>query len=261
MADQFQCDAPADAGAGLESPSLFAAGAGGPAAYEVKFLLTEAQARAVEDRLRGRLAPDPHADPALGGAYRTTSLYTDTPAFDVYRRSPGFARRKFRARRYGADGPVFLERKAKSGDRVRKRRSGVPLAELGLLAAADPGPGWPGHWFHRQLAVRGLRPVCRITYDRVAYLGTADGGTVRLTFDRHVRGEPADGWDLRPAAGPGLLPGQVICEFKFRAALPALFKGVIADLGLAPAKVSKYRRFLEAAGLAPAPAGEGAADA
>jgi hypothetical protein len=248
----------------LESPSLFAPGAGAApdraAAYEVKFLLTEDAAREVEARVRGRLAPDPHADPALGGAYRTTSLYTDTPDFAVFRRLGGRAGSKFRVRRYGAAGPVFLERKDKDGDRVRKCRAPVGPGELGVLADPNAPPGWAGGWFHRQLGRRGLRPVCRVTYDRVAYLGQADGGTVRVTFDRAARGEPADGWDVTPVAGgPELLPGRVICEFKFRLAMPLVFKEIVGALGLAPAAVSKYRRFVLAAGLAPA--GGGPADA
>ena len=248
-----------------ESPSLFRPGAfdedDTPPAYELKFLLTEEQARDVERRVRGRLSPDPHADPALDGAYRTTSLYTDTAQFDVFRRVGEFGRSKYRVRRYGQAGPAFLERKDKNGDRVRKCRVPVPADDLSVLAAPGAPAGWPGGWFHQQLTIRRLGPVCRITYDRVAYLGTADGGTVRLTLDREVRGEAAAGWDdLRPVgATPELLPGRVICEFKFRLALPLLFKELVQALRLNPSPVSKYRRFVEAAGLA-GPATGGPAD-
>ena len=61
----------------LVFPGLYRDEAAMPA-FEVKFLLTKAEALEVERRLRGRLAPDPHADPALGGAYRVTSVYFDT---------------------------------------------------------------------------------------------------------------------------------------------------------------------------------------
>src|SRR5439155_19676557 len=59
-------------------------------AFEVKFLLTTAEAREVEWRLRGGLAPDPHADPRLGGAYRVTSVYFATPASDASPPAGGF---------------------------------------------------------------------------------------------------------------------------------------------------------------------------
>jgi hypothetical protein len=242
----------------LESPSLFAAGADGPPAFELKFLLTEDQARAVESRAARRLALDPHADPALGNAYQTTSLYTDTPLFEVLSRTGTLGRRKYRVRRYGAAGPVFLERKTKSGDRVRKRRSAVLTAELAALAASESAPAWAGNWFHRQIVARQLRPVCRVTYERVAYMGAAEVGPVRLTFDRRIRGVLVNGWSVEPVGpAPALLDGRVICEFKFRFALPALFKGLIADLGLAPSAVSKYRLFMQTA----RPAVAGAADA
>ena len=246
------------AGAVPQSPSLFRQEAieDEAPAYELKFLLNEEQARTVEHHVRGRLAPDPHADPALGGAYRTTSLYTDAPQFDVFHRVGEFARSKFRVRRYGQEGPAFLERKDKTGDRVRKFRVSVPTADLAVLTAPGAPANWPGDWFHHQLSLRQLRPVCRIGYDRIAYLGSADGGAVRITFDRNVRGEVADGWHPHPVGpSPELLPGEVICEFKFRSAMPLLFKEIVQAHSMNPTTVSKYRRFVQAAGIAPATGG------
>lgn len=236
----------------LESPSLFAVGVDGPAAYELKFLLSEEQARGVEGMVRGPLSLDRHADPARGNAYLTTSLYTDTPGFDILRRSPIAAGSKYRVRRYGADGPTFVEQKTKTGDRVRKRRTEIARGQLALLADGAVSRDWPGSWFRDGVMALGLRPVCRIAYDRVAYLGVADGGTVRVTFDRNVRGVAADRWAVEPVGNaPVLLAGSVIGEFKFRLALPALLKGVMAEFGLSPAAVSKYRLFMGTTGLLP----------
>ena len=86
----------------------------------------------------------------------------------------------------------------------------------------------------------------------VAYLGTADGGTVRLTFDRNVRGVVATEWAIEQVGEGAPLLDRVVCEFKFRVAMPALFKGIVVDLGLTPTPVSKYRTFVRAAGLVPA---------
>jgi hypothetical protein len=238
----------------LASPSLFGPDTtelDGPPAYELKFLLGEEQARDVAARVARRLAPDPYGDSALDGAYRTTSVYTDTPQFDVFHRAGNSASSKLRARRYGAAGPVFLERKDKDGDKVRKCRSPVPCMDLTLLGEPAFPDDWPGGWFHVLLNGRRLRPVCRVSYDRVAFLGTAEGGAVRVTFDRNIRGEAADGWELVPIAdGPELLLGEVICEFKFRLALPLVFKDIVAALNLAPSRVSKYRRFMRRGPLA-----------
>ncbi len=227
--------------AGYESPSLASAEAGAGPAYELKFLLDPARAREVETRARGRLALDPHGDPALGGAYRTTSLYFDTPELDVYRRSPSYRRRKFRLRRYGPSSWAFLERKSKWGDRVEKRRSAVPEAELPLLALPASLANWAGHWFHRRLLRRRLFPACRIVYERTAFVGSCPEGPLRLTLDRRLSGVLTGEWGLGPVEkGLPLLAGQVILELKFRRALPAPFKEIVCDLRLSPTPVSKY---------------------
>ncbi len=241
----------APSAAGLESPSLFgSAGTDGATAYEVKFLLTEAQVAEVIGRVAGKLALDPYADPTMGNAYLTTSVYTDTPQFDVFYRTEGYNRDKYRVRRYGHTGPVFVERKTKNGEKVRKHRARINPVEVPDLARPSLNGEWAGEWFHSQLLEKQLRPVCRVAYERVAYLGTADTGTVRLTFDRNIRGVPADRWALAEVgAVPPLLTDRVVCEFKFRTAMPALFKGIVADLALAPAPFSKYRTFVQSTGL------------
>lgn len=243
---------------GLESPSLFVPGesADGATAFEVKFLLTEEQVREVTARVTGKLALDAYADPAMGNAYQTTSVYTDTPNFDVFYRTEGYDRDKFRVRRYGVTGPVFVERKTKNGDKVRKHRVRIDAAEVADLAVPELNSEWAGEWFHSQLIQKQLKPVCRVAYERVAYLGTADGGTVRLTFDRNIRGVLASEWKLEAVgAVPPIIAERVVCEMKFRTAMPTLFRGIVADLALAPTPVSKYRTFVQSAGLAaPRPA-------
>lgn len=228
-----------------ESPSL-RAGSGAAAAYELKFLLDEAAARPVEAWARQRLAPDPHG---RDGTYRTTSLYCDTPALDVYHRTRGFRRSKYRVRRYGETAAVHLERKTKRGDRVRKRRSALPLEGLGLLEAAEAEPEWPFAWFLRQVRFRGLRPAARVGYDRTAFVGHAPEGAVRLTMDRHLVGVPAEGWELPPLRdGKELLPGQVVLELKYQDVLPGLFRDLLGRLPPVLARASKYRLAVQAWG-------------
>jgi hypothetical protein len=224
----------------FESPSLAAPGGVEPA-FELKFLLEPARAREVESWARGRLSLDPHGDPALGGAYRTTSLYFDTPELDVYHRSPSYKRRKFRLRRYGSAPWAFLERKSKWGDQVEKRRTAVPEGELPFLALPASLVSWPGHWFHRRLLMRRLLPACRVVYQRTAHVGACPEGPLRLTLDRRLHGILTGEWGLGPAEGGlPLLAGQVILELKFRRALPAPFKALVGDLRLTPTPVSKY---------------------
>ncbi len=212
------------------------------AAYEIKFLIDEAIAVRLERRAAEFLERDAFSDPASGGSYRTTTVYFDTPGFDVLNRSPGFRRRKYRLRRYGQDQVVFLERKTRREDRVRKRRDSVPLAALGAALHVDTVVA---EWFATEVADRDLRPVCRMSYRRTAFNGTADGGGVRLTFDRDIVGVPTSSSEPVPVDGAKpLLPGQVVCEMKFRVAMPAVFKALVAEFGLTPSAVSKYRRLM-----------------
>src|SRR5262249_44628476 len=146
-------------------------------------------------------APDAHADPGLGGAYRTTSLYCDTPRLDVFHRTGPGRRRKHRLRRYGRAPWVYLERKTKRGECATKRRAQVVDADLAYLAPPMSAVDWPGHWFHRHLVRRQLVPVCRIAYERVALMGRSEHGPVRATFDRHVRGVRTRDWDPGPFDG------------------------------------------------------------
>jgi hypothetical protein len=233
----------------LESPSLVNNGTEIPA-YELKFLLSESQARAVEELARQHLVPDPHGDPAAGNAYHTTSLYCDTAQLDVFHRCQGFKRRKHRLRRYGQENWLFLERKSKWGDRVKKRRSRIAEMELPLLSGPPSAEEWPGHWFQQQLRERALLPICRIAYERFALVGLSAAGPLRLTFDRRLRGELTNSWDLTSLKqGLAVLTDRVICEFKYPAFLPLVFKEIISNLCLTPSPVSKYRMFLRETGL------------
>lgn len=238
------------------SPSLAAMPDGVIPAYEVKFLVPEPIARRVEEWAAGHLTPDPYTDPALGNRYRVTSLYFDTPAFDVFRRTVGHRGRKHRVRRYGSEEIVHLERKSKRDGRVWKQRT--PLAADQLeRALADPAASGTG-WFALELADLGLRPACRVTYERAAFVGTGPTGPIRVTLDRAAVGTAADGPDVRPVAdGLPLLAGAAVVEFKYLAAMPAVFKAAIEELRLSPSGMSKYRTCAAAAGLVP----EGPADA
>jgi len=232
------------------SPSLLGV-VGGAAAYELKFLLTDSLAAQVEAWAQERLAFDPHADPLLDNAYRIHSLYLDTEALDGYRRTPSFARRKFRIRRYGTESCLFLERKTRSGQRVRKRRTPIPDSEFIRVHVAELDPAWDGCWFQRRLLARRLQPACQITYDRVAHVGMENDSPLRLTLDRGILGARASAWDVaEPHDGRRLLAGQVVLELKYRSVLPARFKQLIHEFQLTPQPVSKYRRCIEAWGTA-----------
>ncbi|HTU94039.1 MAG TPA: VTC domain-containing protein, partial [Gemmataceae bacterium] len=187
-----------DSASPLSTSSVPISALGGDA-YEVKFRLTFDETNWVETWARERLTPDPHGD---NGVYRTTSLYVDTPFFDIYHKTRGYRRSKYRLRRYGSMDWVHLERKLRRGDRVRKRRDMVPLADISSLAS-----GINGGWFGERVRERLFQPVCWIAYTRTAFQSATPTGPLRLTLDRDVVGAPAPAWTV-PAGvdGRALLP-------------------------------------------------------
>ncbi|MFO0917653.1 MAG: polyphosphate polymerase domain-containing protein [Planctomycetaceae bacterium] len=235
------------------SPSLETRNSLAAPARELKFLLTEAQARLVESDLRQFLIPDPHAQSGDNpGQYVTTTVYCDTPDFDVYFRRAAHARRKFRLRRYGFSEIVYLERKVKEGSRVLKRRTPISIVEIPHLNQQENDTRWNGDWFRRRLRFRKLSPKLEVMYTRTAYMGSGSEGPLRLTFDRSIRARRIDHWHVAPFhGGLPLFSDHVVCEFKFQGSLPTLFKAVIESRQLCPGTASKYRLGLEAVGFVP----------
>jgi len=196
---------------------------------------------------REQLEPDPHAQPDLGDGYHVSSLYLETPGFDVYHRSGFFNRRKFRLRRYGRESNVWLELKSKRQGRVRKRRISIETAELGArLAPSDDA--WEGACFRQWICQHRLGPVCRINYQRFAHVGTTAEGPIRLTIDSNLRAFATASWDVAEnlCGATPLLNSQRIVEFKFRETLPASFRALIQDLDLQVTAFSKYRAGVDA---------------
>ena len=236
----------------FRSPSLRGRKAGDLPACEMKFLLDDAAAVAVEAFLSPYFELDPHSATGNSGlgdraGYHITTLYCDTPELSVFRRVGRHRLSKFRLRRYGDSSCVYLERKSKRGLIVRKRRSSIDL---------DCLDGFTG-WYRNQLDRNRLSPVCLIEYDRVAYCAASVEGPLRLTFDRRIGGVLHDQYSLSSTrAMAPLLDGRVVCEFKFRGVLPSLFKAAIAALQLTPCGVSKFRHCIQSSELCCAAIGD-----
>jgi hypothetical protein len=242
-----------------------------PFASEVKFLVDDVVGAKIREWARVHMDPDPHGTGAFGDEYHTTSLYFDTEAWDVFHRRGSFGRSKYRVRRYGDASSVFLERKLRQPGILVKRRTIVALDTLERLGA-EPDRDWPGDWFHRRLLLRRIKPVCLVSYSRMARTAATGDGPARLTLDDDVRvldsarlepGSPARGlcalgWEpgsparvlcalgwkpdpLKHDAGLPVLERQVILELKYRHHLPAIFKRLVEQFALAPQRASKYR--------------------
>jgi hypothetical protein len=216
---------------------------------ELKFLVLPRQVQEVLDWARRRLAADRHATMGpYGDRYRVTTLYFDTPGFDVFGRQGSYARAKYRIRRYGDGAVVFMERKLKTRCVVSKRRSLLELEELpSLLDGALAGGS---AWFGRRLAARDLRPVCTVSYTRTALTGTSGGPLVRMTLDEELSAIPYAGEPFDPAVRSNLVaPGTQILELKYSGEMPQVFRELLTAFPLMRRHASKYRESVRALGL------------
>ena len=220
-------------------------------AREMKFLLDERLASALREWARARLTRDSFGSGPHGDDYTTTSLYFETPQFDVYHRRGSYGRSKFRIRRYGEADIVFLERKFRTNRLLAKRRTTVPIAEMDHLAGPTPNRSWPGYWFHRRVMLRRLDPLIQMSYHRTARVGTAGAGPIRMTIDTNLRVLPMPDRAFIPGVGFPLIEGKCIMELKFRMHAPALFKELMDTFKLVPSPISKYRIGLSVLDYAP----------
>jgi hypothetical protein len=219
-------------------------------ASELKFTVTIDVAAQILEWARERMEPDPYAS-GDNDAYRITTIYLDTEEFDVYKRRGSYARSKYRVRRYGESNVVFLERKLRT-EQVSKRRSVVDIGDISKLHDVEMHKGWPGHWFHRRIANRGLNPVCQISYLRSALVAPSDNGPIRLTVDSDITGIPNDKFHFDSGKKGVLLTTDYrVVELKFLREVPALFSMLLNDFQLQRSTHSKYRRVATLLGLAP----------
>ena len=222
-------------------------------AREAKFLVSAAEAPRLRAWARRVLSPDPHGTGPWLDEYAIATLYFETAAFDVFHRRGSFGRSKLRIRRYGAMNTVFLERKLRTDGLLAKRRTAVPIEELAVLDET-PSRAWPGHWFHKRLARRALRPGCRVSYTRMARMGQTKDGPIRLTIDAGLRAAATSRISLAELGGSLVMPDQAIVELKFIGDQPALFQYLADEFQITPQPVSKYRMSMAALEPAALPA-------
>lgn len=210
-------------------------------ASEVKFLIDPVVGANVRDWARERFAPDPNGSGPFGDQYRTTSVYLDTDALDVYHRRGSYGRSKYRVRRYDDADVVFLERKLKTARSLVKWRTAVPIAAIPQLEAPTSQAGSSGRWFERRLAARKLRARCQVSYRRTAFVAATSQGPARLTLDDHLFARPTRDVAFGTDAELPILENQMILELKFSSVMPGIFKQLVEQFVLTPGSVSKYR--------------------
>lgn len=208
--------------------------------YETKFLLTAEQVAALRPIIEENMEPDPYFREVI------CNVYYDTPTFDLARRSLDhpFYREKVRMRSYETPGPgdrVFFEIKKKVDGIVYKRRAAMTLAQAEDFAqgGAPEVDSQIARELRYTMGLHRLSPKVYLSYRRDSY--RVRGSDLRLTLDTEIRYRFHD---LALGAGPEgelLLPeGETIMEVKTCAGLPLWLLRRTGEMGIFPARYSKY---------------------
>ena len=212
--------------------------------YELKYMLTGAQAEELKDAMRGHLALDRFGHSVI------RNLYFDTDTFRLVRRSleKPLYKEKLRVRSYQKaeeDSPVFVELKKKFDGVVYKRRLSLPHeAAMDALENGAPLPA-EGQIAREIESFRSfygptLAPRMAMSYEREAYAPT-DGVDFRLTLDENILWR-TDHLDLSTSCwGTRVIPsGQVLMKLKTPGGIPLWMVHFLTRHGIRQVSFSKY---------------------
>ncbi len=213
--------------------------------HELKYLISERERDILLPRLKEFTKADSHAK---NGSYFIRSLYFDDIARSAYvdKEAGVSSRRKYRIRIYNlSDDFISLECKQKEGSYIRKISARLTPSELNdilngnyyfLLSRKEEVCSQ----FAVELLSNGLRPEVIVDYDRRPFI--MDAGTVRVTFDEHVRSGFMK-WDIFDGTIPvyeTLEPGKLIMEVKYTEFLPQIMRDILPLNAAEQVAASKY---------------------
>jgi len=223
--------------------------------YEMKYLISEAKATAVERFVFDYLPIDHYSKLQPNGLYPIVSLYLDSPDLMLCRESlTGILTRfKLRIRSYSDDPsyPRFCEIKRRANTVIIKSRAHVKTQDLANILAGRYMPPKKDNPKDIEALKQFLLyynsinagPVILIRYMRKAYEGTSDN-RVRVTFDTNLcfnTNTTAEvllggrGWQKNNVSLYG-----VILEIKFTGRFPAWLNRMTRYFGLRQRSMSKY---------------------
>lgn len=208
---------------------------------EEKYLIGYDDFLRISSRARSVMSTDKNGK---NGCYSICSIYYDD-VYDtaLYEKEDGNAvHTKYRIRTYnGGLGFIKLERKTKKGIITSKLSASISESELDiLLSGGRAANDWHCYDLSTEMLSRGLKPICAIRYDRLAFL--YEPLNIRLTFDTCIDGLPPDKISLAgdtARAIPALPRGEVIMEVKYDTVCPSFVRKICACSGQ-QISVSKY---------------------
>ncbi len=213
--------------------------------HELKYLISEREAGIIKRRLSECAEIDSHA---VNGSYLIRSLYFDDIWESAYndKQAGTLSRRKYRIRIYNySDDFISLECKEKQGSYILKSSARITREELERILKGDYAflTGREEDVlksFYSASVSEGLRPSVIVDYDRTPYV--YDPGTVRITFDEHVRSGFMS-FDLFDSTIPVyeiFETGRLIMEVKFTEYYPDVIKDMIEPVSSVQTAASKY---------------------
>jgi len=229
--------------------------------YELKYLISEAQAAAVDRYVRQFLEYDRYSKLQRGGMYPIVSLYIDSDDMQLCKETLTGQKNRFKLRiRSYTDEPEyprFFEIKRRINRVILKSRARVTDQDVPILLAGRllPPQGFSTdeaalNQFQLYTASICAGPKVLIRYTRQAFENT-DENRVRVTFDRELCYKVTDKPEVR-LGGSGWQPnaltnGHVILEIKFTGTYPAWLTRMAAHFNLQARSVSKFATSIEQA--------------
>jgi len=220
--------------------------------FELKYRISEAKARAIEQFVKAYLHLDKYSSLRPGGIYPLVSLYLDSNDFKLCRETLTGKKNRFklRIRCYSDDleQPRFLEIKRRMNSVILKSRcrvkdEDVPTVFSGKSLSPRKFKSDENAMEQFRLYVDSMnaKPKILIRYMRQAFESDSEN-RVRVTLDRELSykttSEPTvrlsgTGWQHHPI-------GKVILEIKFTDRYPAWLSRMVQCFDLGVQSTSKY---------------------
>ncbi|MDY0355538.1 MAG: polyphosphate polymerase domain-containing protein [Sedimentisphaerales bacterium] len=229
--------------------------------YELKYLISDAKAAAIERYVRQFLEYDRYSKLQRGGMYPIVSLYCDSPDMKLCRETLTGQKNRFKLRiRSYTDEPEyprFFEIKRRINRVIMKSRARVMDDDVKPLLAGRqlPPRGYTTdepalNQFQLYTMTINAGPRVLIRYMRQAFESTSEN-RVRVTFDRELCYKVTDAPLVR-LGGSGwqrnaLTEGNAILEIKFTGTFPAWLIRLAELFELDARSVSKYATSVEQA--------------
>lgn len=213
--------------------------------HEEKYFINIPEAEMLRMRLLPLMKKDPHTDEK--GEYTIRSLYFDDYAHSAYfEKDAGvLARKKYRIRIYNnSDKVISFERKLKNDQYIYKQSAPLTRKETDMILEGnykflEKSEHPLLQELYYEFTAKALRPRVMVDYDREPLI--MDAGTVRITFDRHVRG--SSNCDLFDPNLPmtSVVPGdKTVLEVKFTEFLPEILREILPPRSADQSAISKF---------------------